>query len=130
MTKLEIENIHRQATLFLDNAEVSEAFETVGKLSHELSRADINDELERLHMSYMFMLKYLEQGIGFSELINIMRIDYAEQYILNNRSAKQAEIAEACGFISASAFNSVFKKVTGITPKAWVSRWKSENETM
>ena len=39
MTKLEIENIHRQATLFLDNAEVSEAFETVGKLSHELSRA-------------------------------------------------------------------------------------------
>ena len=92
----------------------------------------LDDIAERLHTNKTYISRMVNQSynIGFSELINIMRIDYAEQYILNNRTAKQAEIAEACGFISASAFNSVFKKVTGMTPKAWVSRWKSENETM
>ena len=85
MTKLEIENIHRQATLFLDNAEVSEAFETVGKLSHELSRADINDELERLHMSYMFMLKYLEQGVMDPQRDEILSKILQSLYSLNDQ---------------------------------------------
>ena len=85
MTKLEIENIHRQATLFLDNAEVSEAFETVGKLSHELSRADINDELERLHMSYTFMLKYLEQGVMDPQRDEILSKILQSLYSLNDQ---------------------------------------------
>lgn len=85
MTKLEIENIHRQATLFLDNAEVSEAFETVGKLSHELSRADINDELERLHMSYKFMLKYLEQGVMDPQRDEILSNILQSLYSLNDQ---------------------------------------------
>jgi tetratricopeptide (TPR) repeat protein len=85
MTKLEIENIHRQATLFLDNAEVSEAFETVGKLSHELSRADINDELERLNMSYMFMLKYLEQGVMDPQRDEILSKILQSLYSLNDQ---------------------------------------------
>lgn len=85
MTKLEIENIHRQATLFLDNAEVSEAFETVGKLSHELSRADINDELERLRMSYTFMLKYLEQGVMDPQRDEILSKILQSLYSLNDQ---------------------------------------------
>ena len=60
-------------------------------------------------------------GIGFPEVINTMRVDYAEQYILLHRDAKQSEIAMNCGFISASSFNTVFKKVTGMTPKVWVA---------
>ena len=54
-------------------------------------------------------------------LLNILRIDYAEQYILNHPEAKQAEIAQACGFLSASSFNNMFKKVTGLTPKMWLA---------
>ncbi len=60
---------------------------------------------------------------GFPELLNTLRIDYAEQYLLNNREAKQRDVAAACGFLSASAFNSTFKKVTGLTPKMWVNSY-------
>ena len=54
-------------------------------------------------------------------MITILRVDYAEQYILSHREARQDEIAEACGFLSASSFNTTFKKVTGMTPKVWIA---------
>ncbi len=60
---------------------------------------------------------------GFPELLNTLRIDYAEQYLLNHREAKQKDVAAACGFLSASAFNSTFKKVTGLTPKMWLNSY-------
>jgi AraC-like DNA-binding protein len=92
----------------------------------------LDDIAERLHTNKTYVSRMVNQSyeMGFSELINIMRIDFAEQYITKNSKAKQAEIAEACGFISASAFNSIFKKVTGMTPKAWIAQWNSANETL
>ena len=33
----------------------------------------------------------------------------------------QEEIAKACGFLSASSFNSTFKRITGYTPKVWAA---------
>ena len=63
MTIQEIENIHRSADLCIINAEVNDAFVHIKQLATELGRGDIIDELERLHISYSFMLKYLEQGV-------------------------------------------------------------------
>ena len=60
-------------------------------------------------------------SLGFPEVLNSLRIDYAKQYMLANPDATQYQIASECGFLSASAFNSVFKKLTGITPKLWLS---------
>ena len=54
-------------------------------------------------------------------------MDYAEQYIVAHRDAKQAEIATACGFISASSFNNTFKKVTGMTPKIWLATFDHQS---
>ena len=85
MTIQEIENSHRQATQFLDDAEVSEAFETVGKLTAELGRADLNDELERLRMSYTFMLKYLEQGVMDPQRDEILSNILQSLYPLNDQ---------------------------------------------
>lgn len=60
---------------------------------------------------------------SFPDLLNTLRIDYAEQYLLNHRDARQKDIAKACGFLSASAFNSMFKKITGLTPKMWLNAY-------
>lgn len=83
----------------------------------------LTDVAERLgtNKTYVSRLVNNAYNMGFPELINTLRVDYAEQYILNNRNAKQTEIAEKCGFLSASAFNNIFKKVTGMTPSIWKS---------
>lgn len=60
-------------------------------------------------------------NMGFPELLNILRVDYAQHYILLNKEAKQEQIAEACGFYSASSFNNTFKRLSGMTPKMWAA---------
>ncbi len=63
MTIQEIENIHRQASQCINDAEMNDAFRHISALAGQLGRGDLNDELERLRISYTFMLKYLEQGV-------------------------------------------------------------------
>ena len=63
MSIQEIENIHQQTSQCIDEARVKDAFEIISKLAAELGRADINDELERLRISYDFMLRYLADGV-------------------------------------------------------------------
>lgn len=83
----------------------------------------LGDIAEKLHTNKTYVSKLVNNtyNMSFPELLNILRIDYAEQYILGHPEAKQAEIAQACGFISASSFNNMFKKVTGVTPKMWLA---------
>lgn len=59
--------------------------------------------------------------LGFPEFINSLRVRYAQQFILEHRDAKQDEIALKSGFLSASSFNNIFKKIVGTTPKAWLA---------
>lgn len=78
---------------------------------------------------------YISQtyGMNFLNYINMLRIDYAEQYILNHKDATQKQIAMSCGFASASAFNLAFSKITGVTPKIWLDRYvelTQRNDTM
>jgi YesN/AraC family two-component response regulator len=88
-------------------------------LQPSLSLADV---AERLHTNKTYVSKMVNNtyNLGFPELLNTLRIDYAQQYILSHRDAKQEDIAQACGFLSASSFNNIFKKVTGVTPKVWL----------
>lgn len=62
-------------------------------------------------------------GMTFSNYLNMLRVDFAEQYILDHDDATQKEIALACGYSGASAFNSAFSKLTGVTPKIWKDRY-------
>lgn len=62
-------------------------------------------------------------GLSFSNYVNMLRIDFAEQYILDHDDATQKDIANACGFSGASAFNTTFSKITGVTPKIWKDRY-------
>ena len=77
------------------------------------------DVLLTLSLSKMVNKTY---NLGFPEVLNIMRVDYAGEYIRSHPAATQEEIAKACGFVSASSFNSTFKRITGFTPKVWAAR--------
>ena len=86
-------------------------------------KLSIGEIAERLHTNKTYISKLVNNtyNLGFPELVNTLRVDYAEQYILNHRDAKQDKIAEECGFLSASSFNIMFKKITGMTPKVWIA---------
>jgi len=96
-------------------------------LQPKLTLDDVADRLcsNKTYVSRMVNNAY---NLGFPELINTLRVDYAEQYILSHREAKQDQIAENCGFLSASSFNTIFKKVTGMTPKVWIASLDRQQE--
>ena len=82
--------------------------------------SDIATMLET-NRTYVSRLVNNTYNMSFSDYMNTLRIDYAEQYLMHHKDAKQSDIAEACGFPNASAFNNVFKKITGVTPKVWLA---------
>ena len=60
--------------------------------------------------------------MSFQNYINMLRIGYAEKYLMSHDRATQNEIALECGFSGASSFNSAFSKKNGVTPKIWKDR--------
>jgi len=91
-------------------------------LNRDISIASV---AKSLGVSRDELADYVEStyGMTFINYLNMLRIDYAEQYILNNEGATQKEIANACGFGGASSFNTAFSKITGVTPKIWKDRY-------
>lgn len=81
----------------------------------------LQDIAERLHTNKTYISKLVNNtyNMGFPEFLNTLRVDYSQQYIRNHPNAKQEEIARACGFLSASSLNNIFRKLTGMTPKTW-----------
>lgn len=59
-------------------------------------------------------------GCGVSEYITQLRIEKAKE-LLQKNEMKVAEIAAAVGIPDYSYFTKVFKKITGCTPKAYIS---------
>lgn len=80
---------------------------------------------ERLHTNKTYVSRMVNDHykVSFPELVSTLRVDFAEEYILRHRDARQEEVAAACGFVSASSFNNTFKKVTGMPPRQWVTSW-------
>lgn len=83
----------------------------------------ISDIATRLNTNRTYISRLVNNtyNMSFSDYINTLRIDYAEQYLIHNKGAKQTDIAAACGFPNASSFNNIFKKITGVTPKIWLA---------
>ena len=86
-------------------------------------RLSLGDVAKRLHSNTTYVSKLVNDtyDLGFPELVNTMRVDYAQQYLRKHRQAKQTQIAADCGFLSASAFNNTFKRISGMTPKMWMA---------
>ena len=68
--------------------------------------------------TYLSAFFIKEVGMGFNEYISSLRMEKAK-LMLEQTNKKISTIAEECGFRSASYFNAVFRKWTGISPGAY-----------
>ena len=89
-------------------------------LRQGIKLSDIAAMLET-NRTYISRLVNSSYGMSFTDYVNTLRIEYSKQYLLENRNARQSDIAAACGFPNAPSFNSIFKKATGMTPKIWLA---------
>lgn len=90
-------------------------------LKHDLTLAFAADRIGVLKDELSDYIAY-KYGMSFQNYINMLRVNYAEQYLLSHDDATQKVIALACGFSGASSFNSAFSKQNGVTPKIWKDR--------
>lgn len=93
----------------------------------------IQDVATRLHSNktYVYRLVRDQYHLAFPDLINRLRTDYARQYILDHPDARQDEVARASGFPDAPAFNRIFQKITGLTPRLWtVAHTSASSESL
>ncbi len=85
------------------------------------------DEIYReipLSKDYLRSQFIKERGISPLQFLNQTRINYAQKLLLskNINNYKIYEIAEMCGFLDQLYFSRVFKKTTGLSPKAYCER--------
>ena len=80
----------------------------------ELSLSLVSDEL-CITPSYFSAFFIREVGIGFNEYVTNLRVEKA-QMMLTQTNRRISDIALACGFRSASYFNSVFRKCCSMAP--------------
>jgi len=85
MTIKEIDHIHKLTSQCIDDAKVNDAFAHLTQLVNETGRANLCDDLEKLRMSYTFMLKYLEQGVMDPQRDVILSDIRQSLYTLNDR---------------------------------------------
>lgn len=90
-------------------------------LNRDITLISVSDRLGVFKDELSDFIDY-KYGVSFQNYINMLRIRYAEQYILQHDDVTQREIALACGFSGASSFNSAFSKQNGVTPKIWKDR--------
>lgn len=71
--------------------------------------------------AYISLIINKQMQTSFSALINSYRIEYAKKLLIESRTSLSTilEVSETAGFPSESSFYRIFKKATGISPKAW-----------
>lgn len=90
-------------------------------LKHDITLVYVADKLGVFKEDLSDYISY-SYGMSFQNYINMLRITYAEKYLMTHDRATQNEIAVECGFSGASSFNSAFSKKNGVTPKIWKDR--------
>ena len=89
----------------------------------------LSDVAEQLgsNKTYISRMVNSTYKMSFPDLVNTLRVNHVEEYLLEHRGAKQNEIAEACGFPSASSLNNTFKKITGVPPRIWLATYEQQH---
>ena len=87
----------------------------------------LDNIIEAAHMTKTNFITVFKASYDMTtwDYINIKRIDQAKK-LLSSTSLTMLDIATHCGYNNTTNFNRIFRKVTGITPKAYRSS-KSSN---
>ncbi|MCR5543397.1 MAG: AraC family transcriptional regulator [Eubacterium sp.] len=85
-------------------------------------------EREGLSAGYYSRLFMKEMGVNVNQFINNAKIRTAEN-MLRYSDYPILDIAISLGYSSQSAFSSVFKKITGMTPKSYRDKFYNKNIT-
>lgn len=72
-----------------------------------------------VHFSRMFKKT---TGFGFCEYLNILRLQKAESLLRQTPDSSITDISQMCGFSDSNYFSVKFKKMYGISPKAFAKR--------
>ncbi len=111
----------------------SEEIKDLWKNARELLKNNelfLDDTLKLVHVSdqlntpphVLSMVINSCSGQNFTDYINSLRIERAQQKLSEERSKKILAIAMESGFSTLSAFNKAFKKTTGLKPSEYRSR--------
>lgn len=65
-------------------------------------------------------------GFGFQDYLTQTRLKKAEEF-LRTSGLTISEISESCGFLSSNYFGDVFKKYTGVSPRAYREKHQQTN---
>ncbi len=95
--------------------------------------SDPNFSIDEMYRSIPLSKDYLrrqfikEKGVSPLQFLNQTRINHAKKLLLSRSISnyKIYEIAEICGFVDQLYFSRVFKKVTGLSPKAYCEKHAS-----
>lgn len=99
-------------------------------LDSGLSAQQLAKRLDTSQKKLSFIINH-QFSKSFRELINQLRVDEVKARLLNNQLDKQSvlSIALESGFNSEASFYRVFKKHTGLTPKAYIAGQQKSQDT-
>ncbi|MBE6695421.1 MAG: helix-turn-helix domain-containing protein [Ruminococcaceae bacterium] len=95
-------------------------------IEEDISPYDIADAI---HTSYSHLARLTHNAYGFSlsELILRMKLNYAERLMTDSPEASITYVSQRSGFGSASYFTRCFRRVRGITPRAFRTMMNNTN---
>ena len=75
-----------------------------------------------MNRTYLSQFIKAEYDCTFYQFVTNFRIEEAKRFMRANPDVRVQEIAEHCGFSSATVFGRVFARETGLTPTEWLAQ--------
>ena len=84
----------------------------------------LSDMMQVIPMNRTYLSQFIqtEFGCNFYQYVTKYRIEEAKRFMRANPDMRVQEIADHCGFSSATVFGRVFLRETGLTPTEWLAQ--------
>lgn len=124
LVKLFLEDIFKQEIRSCEQSGRSEIRNAIRYMSNNLSHSISLQDAARaagLHATYFSTIFKQQMKSGFSDYLNLMRIENAKS-LLSEGDCTIQQVSDQCGFSDVSYFSRKFKQMTGVSPSIWKGR--------